>query len=183
MKIRFSLYSLALAFFILANFASLPARADDGKENIVKAAFIFNFIKFVEWPDGKSLSKKSQIDICVIGNSGIIKTSTFFSKASSSKLAISLVSEQNIQNISSHCHILFVSESEDERWSDIFSAIKNQPVLTISDDSGFIERGGMIGFTKDDNKVKIEVNKKAADSAGIKIDSQLLEIAFRVIEK
>lgn len=187
MRNRYSLYSHTAYFLILSAFltsaVASPVFADDNKENMIKAAFIVNFLKFVEWPDVESINKQEKIDICVIGDSGIIKTSKIFSKISPAKFEFSLISEQNIRNISSHCHILFISESEESRLPDILSAIKEHPVLTISDGNNYIERGVMIGFTNDDNKIKLEVNKKATESSGIKIDSQLLEIALRVIDK
>lgn len=187
MQHRFLSYKLAVYLFALSIFAtsSLPAvsLADDGKENLIKAAFIMNFVKFIEWPDGTSTSKPSKIDVCVIGDSGLVKTSHIFSQTAGNNLKLSVVSEQNIGNISSHCHILFVSESEDSRLSSILSAIKGAPVLTIGDADNFIERGGMIGFAKDESKIRLEINRRATENAGIKIDSQLLEIALRVIDK
>jgi hypothetical protein len=187
MKHRFFSYKLAAYFFAMSIFLTstlvTPAFSDDGKEDFVKAAFIVNFIKFIEWPDGKSINKQAKIDVCVIGDSGIIKTAQIFSQASSSKLSMSLVSDQNIRNVSTHCHVLFISESEESRLPDILATIKGQPVLTISDGESFIDRGCMIGFANSDGKIKLEINRKATESAGIKIDSQLLEIALRVIDK
>jgi hypothetical protein len=183
---RYSYHGFLACFLALISFFavfSTPALADDGKENLVKAAYMFNFIKFTEWSDGKAISKQSKIDICVIGDSSIIKTAQVFSQASSPKLTISLVSEQNIRNVATHCHMLFIAASEENRLAEILAVIKNQPVLTISDGDGFAERGVMIGFVKSDERIKLEVNKHSAENAGLKIDAQLLEIALRVIDK
>jgi hypothetical protein len=76
---------------------------------------------------------------------------------------------------------LFISASEEGRLSEILSSLKGHPVLTISDGDNFADKGVMVGFVNRDGKIKLEVNKSAAESAGLKIDSQLLEIALRVI--
>ena len=159
------------------------ARADDNKEYLVKAAFIYNFVKFVEWPDGKAIGKQSNIDICVLGSSPMSTTSAIFAQASTAKLKLSLVDEKNAHAAAAHCHVVFVSASEEGHLGDVLTALKGQPVLTVSDMEEFAEHGGMIGFVMSDNKIKIVVNTKAVTSAGMRVDAQLLEIALKVIDK
>ena len=172
-------WCLAFAFFM----ASASARADDNKEYLVKAAFIYNFIKFVEWPEDRAISKQSSINICVVGSSPLSGTGSVFKAASTAKLTLSLVSEKNPRNIGSRCHIAFIGASEESRLSDVLAPLKDQPVLTVSDIDDFADRGGMIGFVTEDNKVKLVINPKAATATGMRIDAQLLEIATRVIDK
>ena len=181
--------SRALISCLLAGTAFLSAlcptqlRADDSKEFIVKAAFIYNFVKFVEWPDGRSISKVSNADICVLGGGPMMDTSSIFQKASTSKLTLSLVEEKSAQSAASHCHVVFIDSSEAGNVGAILAALKGQPVLTVSDIDGFADAGGMIDFVVADNKIKIVVNTKAASSAKLRIDAQLLEIALKVINK
>jgi len=85
--------------------------------------------------------------------------------------------------VASHCHILFISKSENNKFYEIYSALKNKPVLTISDDEELVEKGAIIGFSNIDGKIKIIINKRSATTAGLNIDSQLLEIAQKVIDK
>ncbi len=178
----FANYLTALLLLVLATVAP-PAFAEE--EYAVKAAFIVNFTKFVEWPEAKAINKYNKIDVCVLGDSDILNSLQIFKQASTSKLSIALVKENNLGNVSAHCHILFISSSEESRLDEIFSVLKDQPVLTIGDFENFSERGGMMGFVivNEDNvrKIKFIVNKKAATSAGLNIDSQLLEIALKVI--
>jgi len=157
--------------------------AQDSEEFSVKAAYIYNFTKFVEWPGELATAHRSSIDICVVGDSDLIQTKMVFKQASTAKLNISLVEESNVKNISSHCHIAFISENQSGNLGEILAALKSQPVLTVSDMDRFAERGGMIGFTLVDNKVKLTVNPKAAAAAGLRIDAQLLEIALKVIDR
>lgn len=180
---RFFLHSLAAWFVALASFVSFPAFSQDNNEYQIKAAFIVNFLKFIEWPADRDINKKSSIDICVLGDSEISNAASVFNQASSAKLNISLVSENNIHNVSSHCHILFISSSEEGRLGEIMEVLKKQPVLTVGDSKDFPEHGVMIGFIVNDSKMKLVVNKAAIEDAGLHVDAQLLEVAFRVMDR
>jgi hypothetical protein len=157
------------------------SRADDNKESLIKAAFVYNFVKFVQWPGALAIGGLTHIDICVLGNSSMSQTGAVFRQASTPKLSLNLTSESSAGAASGHCHIVFISSSEAARLDEILAQLKTKPVLTVSDISGFADRGGMIGFTTEDNKVKLEVNPKAAAAAGLHIDAQLLEIARHVV--
>ena len=157
--------------------------AQEANEYLIKAAFIYNFVKFVEWPDSKAISGLSNIDICVMGESPLINSSSVFKAASTAKLALSLVQEDNVVAAAHHCHVLFISDSDAHRLHDILSALKASPVLTVSDIDGFAEKGGMIGFVLSDSKIKVVVNTKSVTQAGMRVDAQLLEIALRVIDR
>ncbi len=159
---------------------SSSSYADDNKESLIKAAFIVNFIKFIEWPSDKSIINQTKIDICLIGDNNLINFSHVFKQASTSKLSVSLVRENNVANIANHCHILFIGGTDKVR--EILDAVRNQPVLVVSDLPAFAEHGGMMGFVMDEGKVKLFVNKKAIENAGMYVDAQLLEIAFKVID-
>ena len=160
---------------------SAALRADDNKEYLVKAAFIYNFVKFVDWPDGRAIAKQSNINICVLGSSPMSEAGSIFQKASTPQLTLSLVDEASTASAAAHCHVVFIGSSEAGNLSERLAGLKSHPVLTVSDVDGFAESGGMIGFVVADNKIKVVVNTKAAASAGLRIDAQLLEIALKVI--
>ena len=179
---RFLLYGIACCFACISAFAIPAARADDGnKEYLIKAAFIYNFIKYVEWPGSAAVSSNPSIDVCTIGQSGLDDTGSVFKAASSSSLALKLVGESNPRDAAKHCHVLFIAQSEESRLGSILAALKGQPVLTVSDIDGFADHGGMIGFTTEDNKIKLVINTRPASAAGLRIDAQLLAIAVKVI--
>jgi hypothetical protein len=180
--IRYLQYGLAL-LLALALATPLSARADDSKEYLVKAAFIYNFTKFVQWPGDKAIGGQSNIDICMLGNSPLIATSDVFKKASTPKLSLSLVEEKSWREAPGHCHIVFISTSQESQLGEMLAFLKDRPVLTVSDMGGFANRGGMIGFVLSDNKIKLEINTRALNAAGMKVDAQLLEIALRVIDR
>lgn len=173
-----------LAALFLTLFLGLTpgfVHAQDDKEYLVKATFIYNFLKFIEWPGDKGISKQSAVDICVVGNSPLSSAAAVFQKASTDKLKISLVSEGNAKNITGHCHIVFIGGSEEEKLAGMLADLKGQPVLTVSDIDKFAERGGMIGFVIADNKVRLVVNTKTTEAAGLHVDARLLEIALKVL--
>ena len=119
----------------------------------------------------------------MLGDSQLVNAKEVFRAASTAKQSLSLVQENNLKNVASHCHIVFISESESGRLSEVLAVLKNQPVLTVSDIDNFAESGGMIGFVSNDNKVKVAVNTRSVSNANLRIDAQLLEIAVRVIDR
>ncbi len=75
------------------------------------------------------------------------------------------------------CHILFISRSENERVPEILSAVKNRPVLTVSDGDGFASQGGIIEFFTDKSRIRLRINLDAAQAANLTISSKLLRVA------
>ncbi|MGH9351569.1 MAG: YfiR family protein [Terriglobia bacterium] len=81
---------------------------------------------------------------------------------------------------SANCRVLFISSSEDSALNDVLSTLGRSSVLTVSDMPQFIERGGMVGFILQNNRVRFEINLAAAKSAGLTLSSQLLKLAASV---
>ncbi len=169
---------------MLALLSQTPADAyAQDKDYYVKAAFLYKFIKFVEWPGDKNIASQNAIDVCVIGETELIQAAPVFKGASTPTLSLALVEEKNPDRVAAHCHILFIGDVGAEAMADILRSVKGKPVLTVSDNEGFAERGGIIGFVMEENKVKLAVNTKSASEAGLRIDAQLLEIALKVIDR
>ncbi len=162
--------------------AASPLRADDAaKEYYVKAAFIYNFIKFTEWPGEKAIGLQSGINVCTLGGDPFGKAASVFTAASTDKLAIHLVEIGGAAQAKNQCHIVFLTHQRESTLSDDLRELRSSPVLTVSDISDFAGKGGVIGFVMQDGKIKIIVNTKAAEAAGLRLDAQLLEIALSVI--
>lgn len=142
----------------------------------VKAVFLYNFAKFVDWPAEAVANGGSPLAICVLGSDpfgsklDIIKDKTVKGR----RIAIRhLESAGEIKG----CRILFISGSEDKRLRKILGTLRDMSVLTVGDTEGFGESGIMINFYTSDNKIRLEVNLSAARRAGLKISSELLKIA------
>jgi hypothetical protein len=172
-----------IALVSILGIISFPVFAANNKESLVKAAFIINFTRFIEWSGDKSISKRTKIDVCVLGDSDIINAFDFIKDSSPSNVSIILVKENILSNISPHCHMLFISQSEESRLDDVLAIVENKQVLTIADSSSFAERGVMMGLVKEENKIKLVINKKSIVAAGLYVDAGLLEIASKVIDK
>jgi hypothetical protein len=148
-------------------------------EYAIKAAYLFNFSKFVEWPASQAHPSDSFV-IGVVGKDPFGKElkDQFTSQiVQDKKLVFHHVT--NVEDVA-HCHILFIPSSESEALGKILGALENTPVLTVSDMDRFVQRGGMVGFTWEQNKVRFNINVNAAERAGLKISSQLLKLAKSV---
>lgn len=143
----------------------------------VKAAFLYNFAKFVKWPANTFAAPTDPMIICVLGN-------TVLARALQDTVAGKLVDGRHIAvrpisftKPNGVCHILFVGASEQQRTPAILTAWKNGGVLTIGEHEGFARQGGVINFTVEDNKVHFEINPGAAVAQRLEISSKLLSLA------
>jgi uncharacterized protein DUF4154 len=142
----------------------------------VKAAFLYNFAKFVEWPAGAA-GPTAPIVICVIGHDpfGAVLDQTVQSKTINGRpLAVKRPADP--AGLRS-CRILFVGSSEGDQLPGLLKMAERAGILTVGDMDGFPRMGGMIGFVLEDNKVRFEVNVDAVERARIRISSQLLQLA------
>jgi hypothetical protein len=148
-----------------------------------KAAFLYNFAKFVDWPSDSLTPSADALILGVVGEDpfGMILEQTFAGKTVHDKKLI-VRRFQRIQDVG-ECHILFISSSENSHLDDILKTLAGGSVLTVGDMDQFAGRGGIIGFRKDDNKVRFEINADAADRAGLKISAQLMKLAVNVISR
>ncbi len=143
----------------------------------VKAAYLYNFGKFIQWPGIAGTDAEKPFDLCVLGQDP-------FGNTLDSTVSGETINGKNIgvRRISkpeeaSSCRIVFISSSEDSRLRIILAALDKTPVLTVSDLPDFSRRGGMIQFLLEQNKVRFEVNLPAAQRAGLMLSSQLLKVA------
>ncbi|MGB2604820.1 MAG: YfiR family protein [Candidatus Sulfotelmatobacter sp.] len=147
----------------------------------IKAAFLYNFAKFVEWPPGSFSDASAPLRICVFGQDPFgqdLRDITKEKNINGRKLQVDQVVD--LQRARA-CHILFISSSEKAQLTRIFESLRGTDVLTVGDTEGFVEHGGMINFVLGNSRVQFEVNLKAAEQAGLKISSKLLRVAKLVL--
>jgi YfiR/HmsC-like len=146
----------------------------------VKAAYLYNFGRFVQWPAMASPAKGDSFNICVLGQDPF--GSTLDSTLAGQKIAGKRVAARRISSPqdSGNCQILFLSSSEDARLSEIMKALDKSAVLTVSDMPQFSRRGGMIQFVAEGDRIRFEVNLAAAQNAGLSLSSELLQVAASV---
>jgi len=147
----------------------------------VKAAFLYNFAKFVEWPASGFSDASAPLRICVFGKDPFgqeLRDIASEKNINGRRLQIDQLDDLQLART---CHILFISSSEKAQLTRIFESLRGTDVLTVGDTNGFVEHGGMINFVLENNRVQFEVNRKAAEQAGLKISSKLLGVAKLVI--
>jgi hypothetical protein len=170
---------LGICLSLLLMFGRGWAQEARPTEYQLKAAFLFNFAKFVEWPPEAFTGSNSPMVICVLGPSpfGSDLAQTIQGKSVNGR-------PLNVQEVRSasearKCHILFISAPEQKKLPEIFESLRGSSVLTVSETERFTEAGGMINFVSQDNKIRFQINDKAARSAGLKISSKLLSLALK----
>ena len=167
-------------------FSVLTTEADAQSRSVreyqIKAAFLYNFAKFTEWPPDKFRDETAPMILCVIGVDpfGPVLENTVISKKIKGR-SIIVNRTTTVDNLRT-CHVLFVSSSERENLSEIVESLSGAAVLTTGDMDRFAKRGGIIKLTKKGNKIRFEINPKAAERAGVKLSSYLLSLATIVTE-
>ena len=142
-------------------------------EGDVKAAFVLNFIRFVEWPASAFRSPEDPIVFSIIGND---PTADSLQSLDGKEVSGRRVVVRKIPGLSAlkECHVLFLAASVKGELASVLGAVQGRPVLTVADFEGFAARGGTIGFIRRDNRVGFEINEVSARKAGLKVSAKLL---------
>lgn len=143
----------------------------------VKAAFLYQFANFVEWPSGSFSSSSSPIVIGVLGDDpfGDKLDDTVRGKTVDGR-KITIKRSDDVKDLTS-CHIVFISSSASGRLSKIIDRLRSESILTVGETDQFASHGGIIGFVIHDNKIGLQINVEAAKKAKLKISSKLLRLA------
>lgn len=167
------------AFLLVASEAALSAQS--ASEVDVKAAFLYNFTKFVEWPPSAFAAADDPFRICVIARQEFVTAlDTIISGES--------VKGRPMQRVVPgpddvpHCQILFVGAEESGRAVRLLSLVGRAPVLTVGDGPAFLAAGGAVAFAMDNGRVRFDVDLRSATRAGLVVSSKLLRVARNVRE-
>lgn len=160
--------------------ADAQAGDADSSEYLIKAGFIYNFAKFVEWPSAAFSQPDSPIVIGVLGADpfgNVLDRIVEDKKIGPRGFVVRRYKWGKELKDLKDCKILFISSSEKTHIDEILLSVKGLPILTVGETAGFAERGGVIRFTLEDNRVRFEVNVDAAHQADLNISSRLLTLA------
>ncbi len=153
--------------------------AEGLSEAQIKAAYLYNFAKFVEWP-AEVLAADAEIVLCVVGNNVLDNALQSLDGRKAGAHLLRVVQSQHAEDNLHACQMLFIGVSEQSRFVTSIKALQNAPVLTLSDSGDFAEKGGGIALLFRDNKVGFEVNLESIHNAGLRLPGQLLNIATHV---
>jgi len=158
------------------------ADAPEVSEGQVKAAFLINFPKYVDWPEGTFPETNSPIVIGVLGETGLDGDLQKMIKGKS-VMGHPLVFKRVAagEELAGGSHVLFIDGATVQRAPDILSKLSAEKVLTVGDSENFLDRGGVIRLAKRDRKIRLEVSLASATQAHLKISSKLLSVADVVL--
>lgn len=146
-------------------------------EPVLKAGFLFNFAKYVEWPAGALKADGAPIVVGVLGRDpvGDVLESALAGKAVRGHgfQIRRLESSEGIEK----CHILFIPRGERARYADLLAKLRGTPVLTVGEDPDFCRAGGALNILVEGGKPRLEANPSAAEKARLTIDAKLLRAA------
>lgn len=169
--------ALCLAFAVCLVVAN-GAAADD-KADQIKTAFLYNFTKFIEWPNAGG-----SFVVGVVGDDAFgkaVAAALNGKAAGSGTITVQQLPAGASADDIAKCHMAYIGSSEAGRAGDLAGALKGKPVLTVSDIAGFADKGGGIGFVTTDT-VGLEINKKTIEGGGMKVNAKLLQLAKKVID-
>ena len=169
---------VALLFAIGPGVSCAQSQADEYR---LKAAFLFHFAQFVDWPADASGNADTPFVICVMGEDpfhGDLEQSV-----RGKLIATRAVQVRHIKQLQDGqvCHVVFVGKDESNIPTRI-SALRHAPILTVGESEDFLRQGGIIRMFVEDRKIRFDINQRAAETANLKISSRLLLLARAVVE-
>jgi len=156
------------------------AEATGFSEFEIKAAWLFNFARFVEWPTNSFTNHSSPLIVGVVGKDPFGKEldKAFVGRTVRSRpfLLRRNVSEADLAT----CHLVYVCSSERRKLRELLEKARGAAVLTVGEGEEFLDQGGIISFVIKDNAVRFGINVRPAQQAGLKLDANLLKVAVSV---
>lgn len=156
---------------------SVEAAVPVEPEYKIKAAFLFQFSRFVEWPEEAFASTNAPLTICVLGANpfgSALQEITAGESVYTHPLIVQ--NHTDIEGLAA-CHIVFVSGDKEDVARRALQHLSGKSVLTVSDSRDFTRRGGVVGLVTVNGKVTLQVNRSSADAAQLRISAKLLRVA------
>jgi hypothetical protein len=158
-------------------------QTNPSSEYQVKAAFLYHFAQFVEWPSEALKDAGTPLTYCTIGEDpfqGALDAALNGKTIGEHPLRVRHVKqEQDARG----CQVVFIGESEKKLLGSVLANLKGNAVLIVGESEHFVQNGGTIGFLEEENKIRFEINLEAAEKAKLKISSKLLALAKNVVGK
>jgi len=174
--------ALASLLALAAGTASLAQTADDARvtEDSVKAAYLYKFASYVDWPDSPGEDREESFRIGVLGAQNLadeLETITTGRVVDGRSVVVrQLRSSDSIDDL----HILFVGRDEAGRLDRLLAPARMRPILTVTDSGDALTAGSIINFLVQDERVRFEISLFEAEQSGLRLDSRLLAVARTV---
>jgi YfiR/HmsC-like len=156
-------------------------QSGSGSEYAVKAAFLFHFAQFVEWPAEAFKDSSSPITYCTMGDDPF--HGSLDQALSGKTVGIHPLRVEHLREFekAQGCQVLFLSAGEKKRITEALADVSRLPILTVGETEHFVQEGGVIGFCLEENKIRFEINLDAASKVNLKISAKLLALAKTVV--
>lgn len=166
------------SFFILLLASYNPAMADTGRitatENAVKAAYIYNILRFVSWDASSPLAQTESLNICLYNSHSFRHNLDPIRKKVIDGRQIRISNISDVEQTS--CHLIFFNDNKPVNAEVIIELSQNSNAILLGNDNSFIKHGGLFSFYIEDNKVRLAANRKALAKTRLNISSLLLEV-------
>lgn len=177
-KARISATALALVGVMLSEWTITVGRAATlPNEYSLKAVFLYNFCRFIDWPATAFASASDPIVIGILGSDpfGPLLEEAVQGETSHGR-SIRIERFHSIREIR-RCHVLFLGAGESGRLNDILGAVAGTSIVTVGETTDFVDQGGMIALTTDQNRVRLVINPNTLRNANLNVSSKLLRVA------
>lgn len=154
------------------------------EEQQVKAAILYNFAKFVTWPEKSFVDDNAPLVIAILGDDALHKRIANLEGKKIGNRTITIIhwSRYDLQRRKKNCQILYVAGSERKKLAEILSTVAKEPILTVSDLPNFTQKGGTLNFEKSNQNIRFAINLDASKQAGLQISSKLFPLATTIIK-
>jgi hypothetical protein len=172
--------AVAAALVAAALVARLAAQSPASIEDDIKAAYLFNFTKFVEWPPNAFSGTSDPLNVCVAGDAAVasaVERAITGERVEGRPLAFVAPPPADVAG----CHILYIGRGAGDP-SRLMAASAKRPILAVGDAPRFLEHGGAIAFVVEERRVRFDIDPAAAARAGLKVSSKLLRVARHIVE-
>jgi len=181
--IKSRILSVALSLCLFAVNASHAQAIDSHPEYAVKAAYIFNVLRFIDWPESPvSPAANQEINVCLLGNNQIEQ---YLRPIESKKIGDTAIKLMRIDSAAqtTNCHLVFIANASKTLSTQTINNTRNKPIITIGNNLEFTQKGGLLAFYIVDNKVRLSLNKNTLDHSTLKASALLLEVCDIVEEE
>ncbi len=156
------------------------AQKNSPSEYEIKAAMIYRFAQFLEWPTDLFESNQSPLHICIAGPEPFGNSIDLVLKDQSVGTHKLLILRHPQVATATNCHLIFISRGQASETEKLLALLKGRPVLTIGEEDDFAKKGGHIRLYLQENKLRFDINLAAMERSGLKMHSQVMKLATRI---
>ena len=173
--LRVALMPLGLGFLLSFSIEPAALATEPNGEYLLKSAFLYNFAKFVEWPDSTFSSGSTPLTICVLGNDPF-GSSLDAIEGKTIKGRALVVKRLRSVGGAKDCQMLYVSPNELTQTAEIVRTLQKAPIMTVCDVESCAEEGVMLNMRMVENRVQLDMNLDAVQRTPLKVSSQLIKL-------